>query len=260
MTDRLLFLSLLLALGLKAPLWAQQPADELPATNTMSEILFPHKAPAPWSVGLYYGTDNNEHVVDMSYATSMIYSGLGGKTAGLTAAYWLWGWLSFRADLALVQKNYLMHRENTNITFCRTETTNNYLSLPMTAHISFGRTAKLYAFGGMYAGYWLSSHRSGRTLSFTWLLNQDNGSTYFDEDYLFDSRRDNRFDGGWLYGGGFRITLFSTVELFAEMRWYYGLTDEQKNYMSNLNPRYNTTRAILFGASYWLKFNTGNND
>jgi len=42
------------------------------------------------------------------------------------------------------------------------------------------------------------------------------------------------------------------IDVSVDMHWYYGLTDVQKNYMTNLNPRYNTTRAIQVGISYWL--------
>lgn len=228
---------------------------DLPTETPMRDVMFPKQATATWSAGFFFGSDYNNHIIDMAYANKLVYTGEKGKTAGVFAQYWLTGWLSGRADVLWLQKNYRMVRENPNISFCHTNYTNNYLQIPLTAHISFGRNAKVYGFGGFYVGYWMSGHREGQSFSVTYLLTGDESTTHFDEDYEFDSQRDNRFDAGWTFGGGLQVTMFHRVIVFGEMRWYYGITDIQKNYMNNLNPQYNTTRAFQFGAAYWF----GNN-
>lgn len=248
---------MLLSIGLN-PVVAQNDTivafvgDDLSAGTPMKDVLFPRHATAPWSAGLFFGSDYNKHIVNMAYADKLVYTGEKGKTAGIFAQYWLTGWLSGRADVLWLQKNYNMRRENPYISFCHTKTTTNYLQIPLTAHVSLGRAAKVYGFGGAYVGYWMSGHRKGQSFSATYLLTQDESTTYFDEDYEFDSRRDNRFDAGWTYGGGLQVTLFHRLNIFGEMRWYYGFTDVQKNYMDNRNPRYNTTRSFQFGAAYWF--------
>ena len=46
--------------------------------------------------------------------------------------------------------------------------------------------------------------------------------------------------------------ILGKIEVGAEIRWYYSITDIQKPYMTNLNPRYNTAVAFQAGLSYWL--------
>lgn len=182
----------------------------------------------------------------------MKYTDLGGFTAGIRAAYHLTGWMALRADVAMVQKNYRLDRDANMVSFVYTESTNNYLSVPVVAEFSLGRQFRLCGIIGGYAGYWLSGHRTGQSLSVTYLVTGDMDDTFFDEDYTFNDTRDNRFDAGVVYGVALHLTVVKKLDINAELRWYYGLTDVQKQYMHNLNPRYNTTRALQFGLSYWL--------
>lgn len=220
--------------------------------GTFRGSMLPDTALTRWSVGLFGGMTKNHHVINTLYATDMKYTDLGGSTAGVTASFHLKGWFSLRTDLALVQKNYRLDRDNRHLPFAFTESTNNYLSVPVTAVISLGRTFRVCGIVGAYAGYWLSGHREGQSLSVTYLVTGNQEDTFFDEDYSFNDVRDNRFDAGLVYGAALRCALFKKIDLSAELHWYYGLTDVQKNYQRNLNPRYNTTRALQFGISYWF--------
>lgn len=220
--------------------------------GTFRGSMLPDTAVSRWSVGLFGGLTKNHHVTNTLYATDMKYTDLDGFTAGATASWHLKGWLSLRADVAMVQKNYRLDRDNRHLPFAFTESTNNYLSVPVTAVFSLGRTFRLCGIVGAYAGYWLSGHREGQSLSVTYLVTNNQEYTHFDEDYTFNNVRDNRFDAGLVFGGALRCTLFKKLDLSAELRWYYGLTDMQKQYMTNLIPRYNTTRSLQFGLSYWL--------
>ena len=220
--------------------------------GTFRSSMLPDTAASRWSVGLFGGTTKNHHVINTLYATDMKYTDLGGFTAGATASWHPKGWLSLRADITMVQKNFRLDRDNRHLPFAYTESTNNYLSVPVTAVLSLGRTFRVCGIVGAYAGYWLSGHRQGQSLSVTYLVTNNQEYTHFDEDYTFNSVRDNRFDAGLVFGGALRCTLFKKLDLSAELRWYYGLTDVQKAYMTNLIPRYNTTRSLQFGLSYWL--------
>lgn len=220
--------------------------------HTFPGSLFPRHAVKNWSVGLFAGQASNNHIVNVAYAIDMKYSGLDGFTAGLTASRHFSGWFSLRADMAFVQKNYRLDRDGNFVSFMYTEMTNNYVSLPVTAVISMGRSFRLNGFFGGYVGYWLSGHREGKSLSVPYLIVGNEDDCYYDEAYEFSSERDNRFDAGLTYGFAVRCSIVQKIDLSAEMRWYYGLTDVQKKYMENLNPRYNTTRTLQFGLSYWL--------
>lgn len=203
-------------------------------------------------MGLFGGIDRNTHVVDVGYATDMKYTPMGGATAGLSAGYHPVGWLTLRADLAWVQKNYRLDRDSYYVSFMYTESTNDYILLPLAAELSFGRTFRVVAHVGGYVGYWLSGKREGQSLSVSYLISGNDEDTFFEEDYAFDETRDNRLDAGLDFGVGMRLAVAKRFDVSVDMHWYYGLTDVQKSYMTNLNPRYNTTRALQFGIAYWL--------
>ena len=243
MIKRLLLSSLLIVAG-----FVVNAQDD----GTFRNTVFPTDPISRWSVGVFGGSDKNHHIVNVQYATDMKYTDMGGYSAGLSASYHLNGWFSLRGDVALVQKNHRLDRDNRYLPFVYTESTNNYLSVPVTAVVSMGRTFRVCGFFGGYAGYWLSGHREGQSLSVTYLVTNDQTDTFFDEDYTFNDVRDNRFDAGLVFGVAARCALLRKVDISAELRWYYGMTDVQKNYMTNLNPRYNTTRTLQFGIAYWL--------
>lgn len=222
------------------------------ADDTFPGSLFPRTPVATWSVGLIGGVDNNHHVINVSYATDMKYTDRSGITAGVAVSYNPTGWFSLHSGIALVQKNYRMDRDNRYVSFIYTESTNNYFLMPLTAQISLGREFRVCGIFGGYVGYWYSGHREGMSLSVPSLVTNSTELNAFDNDYVFDSRRDNRFDAGWVFGVALRYALLHKVDLSAELRWYYGVTDMQKSYMSVMNPRYNTTRSLQFGVAYWL--------
>ena len=231
---------------------AQGQAPSPQADDTFPGSLFPKQPFATWSFGVFAGPAKNHHVIDVAYATDMKYTDGKGTAFGLSGEYHPTGWFSLRSGLAFVPKNYRMDRDNRFMPFVYTDATNNYLSIPVEAIISVGRTFRLYGFFGGYAGYWLSGHRAGQSLSVSYLFSEDEETTSFDEDYVFNKDRDNRFDAGFSYGVGIRCSIVKKIDLSTELHMYYSTTDIQKQYMSNLNPRYNTTRVFQFGIAYWL--------
>ncbi|MCQ2295095.1 MAG: PorT family protein [Bacteroidales bacterium] len=204
-----------------------------------------------FSVGLLGGIDRNYHIVDMSYMVDYKFDKYApGSTYGLQLGYTPVKWLSLRMDVAMVQKNYnRTHKPSIiNIDFYDS-VTNQYINIPLVAMLNVGNVVRLHLFGGGYVGYWLQSHHKGLTEGVF-------GYPTFDEDVDFSTTesqtRDNRLDMGLTYGAGLSCMLFHSLELGAEVRWYYGLQDIQKPYMTNLNPRYNTTFVIQGGISYWM--------
>ena len=249
-----------------SPLMAQQPegdtvrhhsitimGDNLP---TFMRRVVPAKAHAAWSVGPLVGITTNNYSINVLYAENVKYSDKGGFTSGVQCRWHALGWLALRADLALVQKNYsCLHAvkpSGNTVVQMRTTTNSNYIDLPLVVELSLGNKFRIYADGGAYVGYWAWSHIYGESLSMDFLLYDDNEVARFDEAYEFDSRRDNRFDGGLVAGVGIATALGDKLSFNAEWRLFYGLTDTQKNYMAFQMPRYNTTSAFQLGISWNL--------
>lgn len=206
-----------------------------------------------FAVGLSAGADRNYHTIDMSYMQDYKYDEFcSGISYGLQFSYMPFNWLAFRADAVLIDKDYNMNHifqyeggSASQRIVNSTYTDNKYVNFPLVADLSIGRRVRLHAFGGGYYGYWLSSHRSGVSHS------MGGGSDdNFDEDVEFSTVRDNRQEYGFVYGGGLSGTIIHCIELFAEARWYYSVTDIQNEYQRDLNPRYNTTMVFQGGARY----------
>lgn len=240
---------LLLSMGVGITASAQESRVEIPAAEA-SQSTSPL---AGWTFGILGGWDENTPVISLpQYAEDMKYLKNSGLSLGISAKYALTNWLYCRADVLWVQKNYKMNRTAYNSSsILNSEYTNDYLSVPLMAMVSFGYDFRVFAYFGGYVGYWLSGHRKGNTYSMDYLLYLDLSSTEYDQDWEFDSNRDNRFDAGLVFGGGFAYTFMHHFEVSAEARYYYGMTDVQKGYMENNNiPHYNSTLAITAGVAY----------
>ena len=204
-----------------------------------------------FSFGITAGMDRNYHIIDMSYMSDMKYDKYRtGTVFGVKLGYAPLKWLSFNIGAVMIQKNYHMDHvfKYYNLFYSLpTTTTNEYINVPLDVKLSIGRMIKIHAFGGIYGGYWLKSHRKGVTYSFS-----NDRECSFDEDVVFNDKRDNRIDMGFTWGAGISGKIIDRIEVGAELRWFYGIEDIQKPYMTNLNPRYNTTMAIQAVVSYWL--------
>lgn len=239
----LLLASFLLLMPLALQAQEAAAADQEAPAATQSSKHF--------SFGVLGGLDRNYHIIDMSYMDAYSYTPFApGKSYGLQLGYSPWKWLTFRLDGVMLDKNYYRDHTLTNYGgFYPDTTTNQYLNVPLVVMLNVGNTVRLHLFGGVYGGYWLSSHRKGRTMAVF-------GSPEYDVDVDLDSplsqRRDNRKDFGYTYGAGLSAIFAKMIELGVEIRWYYGIYDIQKEYMTNLNPRYNTTMVLQAGLNFWL--------
>ena len=200
---------------------------------------------AQWKVGVMAGYTRNELSTSSGYFYDRDYQTYGGFTIGVPVRYEFKDWFALQADLSYVQKNYRMTRgdiyENIyNNTF------NGFIELPVYAKFSFGGS-KLKGFLnlGAYSGVWVASRVKGEIFNFS-----ENSMYKYNESVSFDSRRDNRFDGGLLIGIGLQYSITEKLEVFAEGRYYYGLTDLQRNYMEKLMPRYNNTLVFQAGCMF----------
>jgi hypothetical protein len=114
---------------------------------------------------------------------------------------------------------------------------------------------RVFANGGGWIGVWALSHEKGQVLNDTLYpsyLTIDvsalgNPSTSFDHKRDFNSRTDNRFDGGLMFGAGLQYDI-KYISFFAEWRYDYSLTDMVKKYEKYDHvPYMNTTWTISGG-------------
>ena len=243
--QHLSILALALMVAIPMSLKAQEDSAPVnPAAETSPRT--PH-----FSIGVLGGLDRNYHIVDMSYMTDYSFSPYApGTSYGVQLGYSPWKWLTFRVDGVMLNKNYYREHMMANGGGAYPDTTTNqYFNVPLVVMLNVGNAVRLHAFGGVYGGYWLSSHRKGKTMAVF-------GSPLYDEDVDLDSEESkikfNRKDGGFTYGAGLSGVIAKRVEIGVEVRWYYGIYDIQKEYMTNLNPRYNTTFVMQAGLSFWL--------
>jgi len=219
---------------------------------------------AQFSIGLEGGYNKNHIVTNIGFRAFTKYEPLDGFNIGIPVKYDLNNWFAIQADPQYIQKSYKIVRSSYFEGINHTNK-NSYIQLPVMAHFTFGgQKLKGFLNLGGYAGYWSSSRIKGTQIN-TFakeydlpdgtqtpsILDGEPGYNY-NEKFTFDSRRDRRIELGVLVGTGVSYQLKPRYELFAEGRYYRGLTDQQKNYMLNQIPRYNDTFVIQVGCMYRL--------
>lgn len=213
-------------------------------------------AAAQWSVGVQGGAVRNTLNIDNGYAYDRHYTSKWGATFGIPIRYDFNSWFGLQSEVSVTYKNYGIERSWAYASNYY-DFTNTYLDIPVMARFKFG-SEKIYgyALAGAYIGAWLNSHIKGAQMRYFDQAEEPDEfySGYkFDEKYEFDSRRDNRFDAGITAGLGVQYAINSRFGVFAEVRYSYGLTDTQKDYMRHRFPRYNNTLALQIGATYTFK-------
>lgn len=209
-----------------------------------------------WKMGVTIGGDNNSYCIDTQYQYDWRYKDVKGLTMGLMGQYQLNDWFGLRADFNFTQKDYRQYRTGNAKDEDYTHH-NNYLQLPVMASFSFG-AERLRGFLnlGVYGAYWTDGSICGTTADITFgspLDDHDEDevtSAPVDQDYTFNSERDNRMELGAVAGLGVEYRFNSHWSLQAEARMYYSLTSTTKDYMLKKNPRYNTTTALQLGCAY----------
>ena len=207
-------------------------------------LLMAVAAHAQWRVGVTGGAAYNVFSMDKQYMADYEIDGRWGATLGITGQYDFNSWLGVRADLNWTQKNYRKHRKILDEMDYKYR--NDYLQLPVMASFSVGGQ-KLRGFCnlGVYAGYWLNSHREGS--------DYNNFGLYvinFSEKVEFNSDRDQRWDCGFVGGLGLEYRITPHWAAQVELRYYYSTTSTTKQYMRVKDYRYNNTTAIQLGGYY----------
>lgn len=210
---------------------------------------------AQFSIGLEAGYNKNYIYSSTASRPYTKYEPVDAFQIGIPVKYDVNSWFAIQTDPQYIRKSYKLARTGILTGFYQINQ-NNYLKLPVMAHFLFG-TKKWNGFlnlGG-YAAYWASGRKKG--VQYDFFAPDEDGKSIaegsgiaYNEKYSFDSRRDRRLELGLLAGVGLGYRLNSRYSLFAETRYYYSLSDQQKDYMINQIPRYNETYAIQFGCMY----------
>ena len=212
-------------------------------------------ASAQWRIGLQGGYTHNSLTTETGFYYDRHYNSRGGFAIGVPVQYGFNSWLAVQAEVSYLQKNYEMTRTG----FYRQlgeRLTNHYLSVPVFARFSFGgERLRGFLDAGFYAGGWLAARREGTTFSMFGNIPNNNPDVLgdiselyrYDEKYEFDSRRDNRFEGGALVGVGLDYAVTTRWAVTAECRYYHSLSDTQKEYMLGQSPRYHNTFLFQVG-------------
>ena len=214
---------------------------------------------AQLSIGVEGGYDKNYLITNNANRAFTNYKPLSSFSVGIPIQYKLADWFAIAVDPSFVQKNYLQER-SAYFAGVYQNNYNSYIQLPLMGHFMFGgKRLKGFLNAGIYGGYWTTGKVKGvmpnildnvdNVTSTSSVYNYNNPYSY-DEKYRFDSRKDNRFEMGWVAGLGISYEVTKKIGVFAESRLLYGFTDQQKNYEINQVPRYNTTYGINAGVLY----------
>lgn len=153
---------------------------------------------------------------------------------------------SVSSGINVIQKSYFLNRTD-GLTYLNEHVRNDYLQVPLS--ISYVQTIRcIHAFlsGGIYGAYWAEGHIQGQTAT-----QFDPHKVGYDEQYTFNSLRDNQYEWGWFAGGGISsgFTFFKIAcEPFLRLNFYQSQQDQQKQYMIDQIPKYNSTYVLSFGT------------
>lgn len=217
---------------------------------------------AQLSIGVESGFNKNYLYTNTSNRDFTAYKPASGFSIGIPVSYAVNNWFAIQADPSFIKKNYKSERSDFFEGVYQINT-NTYLQLPVMAHFTFGgEYLKGFLNLGMYGGYWTFGKVKGVLPNMLNVVDSvGNTNTVYDyekpysynEKYLFDSRKDNRLDLGWLAGAGISYDVNDIYQVFGEGRYYQSLTDQQKKYMINQVPRYNQTYSVTLGVLINLK-------
>lgn len=212
---------------------------------------------AQFSIGIQAGAGRNYLHTDISNRPFTAYKASTIFEVGVPVRYTFNTWLSAQTGLQFAQKNYELYRSGYYDGIYE-KTINNYLQLPVMAHFSFGGPKiKGFLDLGGYTAWWMSSKRKGTQPNMENVVETPEKYTsifdmyrpyHYSEKYTFNGTKDRRMEWGGLAGIGVEYSPVPNYLLFITGRYTVAFTDQQKNYMVHLVPRYNETFSVQLGG------------
>ncbi len=213
---------------------------------TAAMLMATTSAMAQWRIGATVGAANNKLGIDTQYQYDWRYDSRWGVQVGINGQYDFTDWLGVRAELGFQQRGYTMRRTEYPVGAVSYKYRDNYLTLPVMASFSFGgEKVRGFLNAGVYGGYWLNSHVKGTD------FDTDNEEVWpIDTSVSFDSRRDQRFDFGYVGGVGVEYRFAEHWAAQVEARYYYSVVSKKKQYQATKDHQYNNTLSLTGGISY----------
>jgi opacity protein-like surface antigen len=209
-----------------------------------------------WLIGISGGGTLNQLATTTGTSYFVEYKGQIGYSIGIPVRYAFSDWFALQVEPMAINKNYYWGRTNTEMIAVSSgyveETRNNtYLQIPVLARFSFGgKTLRGFTNVGFSAGYWAD----GEITTQYWVNAEDTNleRVSLKEKYEFLSVRDNRSEFSWVLGGGLEYAISKKILISLEARYYYGISDIQKDYSLNQIHKYNNTLGVQFGVMFNL--------
>lgn len=205
---------------------------------------------AQWRLGVTGGGSINWNNIDFGYATTYKQNSKMGGTVMVSGQYNFNDWIGLRIDAGWVQRNYqrilTTQYEDGTITQ-KWDFKRNYLMLPVTASFSCGgEHFRGYIDLGGFAGYWLSQ----KTINDS----GENNSKPVTEKYVFNDKRDVRFDAGLVGRIGGIYTFNNNMFINLELTDYMGMVNMHKTGSEYIKQNaYDNTLSIQVGIGYTFK-------
>jgi hypothetical protein len=218
-------------------------------------------AKAQSSVGLEPGLTGGYLNTNLSNRESSVMAYRLGYSVAIPFEYKLNDWLSLETDPGIMQKNYSINRTD-SLEGAYTSFINTYFQLPVMAKFMYGNKLKFFANAGFFYGYWLAAKERGKMPDIFSATETGNGSGQatstiqyagFDQKYPLNNTIDNRSELGWLVGAGVQKQFRQQYIVYASLRLYESLSQQQKNYILGQIPQYNEVLSFSMGAMYLLK-------
>lgn len=205
---------------------------------------------AQWRLGVTGGGSINWNNIDFGYATTYKQNSKMGGTVMVSGQYNFNDWIGLRVDAGWVQRNYertLTTKFSDGTVIQKWNFKRNYLMLPVTASFSCGgENFRGYIDLGGFAGYWLSQK--------TIYDSGEKNSQPVTEKYVFNDKRDVRFDAGLVGRIGGMYTFDNNMFINLELTDYMGMVNMHKTGSEYIKQNaYDNTLSIQVGIGYTFK-------
>lgn len=206
-------------------------------------------------IGVEGGLSYNRFHTNIANRPSTVLAAEVGYSLALSVRYRVRSWLYATTAPGVVQKGYSMNRTD-SLSGEYDQHNNTYWQLPIGVGFVCERgRLRIDLELGVYGGYWLYGRVKGRTADLFGGTSSGSSQqfplTSYDKRYVFDSRRDHRWEEGWWMAPGLQYRLHDRWWLSAGARFFQSLSSQNKTPVSSI-PAYNRTWVFYVGGAMSL--------